>query len=329
MQDNIINGEEVNTEKNSLVDKLTLNDQENLDENDKSRLPSDRIMRKIFDVTHNLSTTLDLSNHNLIAIPEEILELSHLQNLYLNGNRLSTLPSNFFDKLPNLQWLDLRFNELKSIPSTYIGRHKFLRNLLLEGNNLRTLPLELGLINTMNGLNLRDNPLEFPPAEVIEKGTKEILKFFKEILYAKSGRKDPSEGSKDSINNNRKTSISSENDSTSEQLQQRMHDDRQLSSGKTRNRSTSIENEEFVGPVPKPVDLQRKGSSKKSLRSGGSRSGKSKSRQSKRIDISERIEDAEYKDSDKRLQKLMEHERRLALMRGMNEETDRILQKRR
>ena len=67
-----------------------------------------------------------------------------LQNLYLEGNELTTLPDELFDKLPNLQWLDLRRNYLIRLPTVYTGRHQNLRNLLLEGNNLRTLPLELG-----------------------------------------------------------------------------------------------------------------------------------------------------------------------------------------
>ena len=63
----------------------------------------------------------------------------------MEGNELTTLPDELFDKLPNLKWLDLRRNYLVRLPSVYTGRHQNLRNLLLEGNNLRTLPLELGL----------------------------------------------------------------------------------------------------------------------------------------------------------------------------------------
>ena len=76
----------------------------------------------------------------------QYMTMISLQNLYLEGNQLVSLPENFFDCLPNLQWLDLRSNYLASIPSTYIGRHQNLKNLLLESNELRTLPLELGNI---------------------------------------------------------------------------------------------------------------------------------------------------------------------------------------
>ena len=43
-----------------------------------------------------------------------------------------------------------------------------------------------GLLTTLSGLNLRNNPLEFPPAEVIERGTQTVLAFLREVLRAKS-----------------------------------------------------------------------------------------------------------------------------------------------
>ena len=68
-----------------------------------------------------------------------------LQYLYLEGNELTSLPDELFNKLPSLKWLDLRRNYIVRLPSVYTGRHQNLRNLLVEGNNLRTLPLELGI----------------------------------------------------------------------------------------------------------------------------------------------------------------------------------------
>lgn len=68
----------------------------------------------------------------------------------MEGNELTSLPDDFFDKLPNLSWLDIRRNYLVRLPSVYTGRHQNLRTLLVEGNNLRSLPLELGNINFIN-----------------------------------------------------------------------------------------------------------------------------------------------------------------------------------
>ena len=46
-----------------------------------------------------------------------------------------------------------------------------------------------GLVKTLHGLNITNNPLEFPPQDVIERGTYEIQKFLREMLQAKSSAK--------------------------------------------------------------------------------------------------------------------------------------------
>ena len=46
-----------------------------------------------------------------------------------------------------------------------------------------------GLIKSLHGLNISNNPLEFPPKDVLEKGTSEVLKFLRDMLQAKSAGK--------------------------------------------------------------------------------------------------------------------------------------------
>ncbi|KAL9983586.1 hypothetical protein ACROYT_G005781 [Oculina patagonica] len=125
------------------------------------------------------STTIDLSKKRLTQVPPEVLNLQQLEFLYLEGNAISSLPEELFDCLPNLRWLDLRNNRITEIPPI-IGKHRNLRNLLLEGNTIESLPLELGLLKSLSGLNLSNNPLEFPPSVIVEKGTQEVLKFLRE-----------------------------------------------------------------------------------------------------------------------------------------------------
>lgn len=43
-----------------------------------------------------------------------------------------------------------------------------------------------GLIKSLNGLNISNNPLHFPPVEVIEQGTQHILQYLREVLRVKS-----------------------------------------------------------------------------------------------------------------------------------------------
>lgn len=49
---------------------------------------------------------------------------------------------------------------------------RFLKTLLLEGNELVTLPVELSRLSHLTGLNLSNNPLQDPPKEVTDRGTK-------------------------------------------------------------------------------------------------------------------------------------------------------------
>ncbi|XP_067657076.1 leucine-rich repeat-containing protein 27-like isoform X4 [Haliotis asinina] len=154
----------------------------------KTRQQEEEVLQIIRQVEALGANTLDLSNKGLLHLPEEVLELKGLEYLYLEGNELAYLPEDFFSCLTNLKWLDLRRNYLSRLPSSSIGKHQHLRNLLLEGNNLRTLPLELGFVSTLNGLNITNNPLEFPPLEVLEKGTVEVLRFLTEMLEAKSAK---------------------------------------------------------------------------------------------------------------------------------------------
>ncbi|CAK8689517.1 unnamed protein product [Clavelina lepadiformis] len=127
------------------------------------------------------SPYLDLANRSMSSVPMELFILPHLKQLYLEGNILSELPDNFFDRLPALEWLDLRNNRLKSLP-TSIGRHQCLNNLLLEGNFLSHLPLQLGMTKSLTGLNLRGNPLVMPPQHIVDQGVYVILSYLYQEL---------------------------------------------------------------------------------------------------------------------------------------------------
>lgn len=85
----------------------------------------------------------DRSKEKLTKTPKELLTMTSLKMLFLEGNFLSLLPQDFFWKLPKLTWLDLRNNILEELP-TSIAFHENLENLLLSNNNLKKLPNELG-----------------------------------------------------------------------------------------------------------------------------------------------------------------------------------------
>ncbi|RVE52763.1 hypothetical protein evm_002636 [Chilo suppressalis] len=119
-------------------------------------------------------TVCDLSSSNLESFPE-ILDKSSVSVLYIQNNKIRSLPTDFFQSFPNLAYLDLRDNELTDIPAT-IQDHPNLAHLLLQNNRLSVLPNELGTVN-LKVLQLSGNPLTYPPRDIIKSGVKKILDF--------------------------------------------------------------------------------------------------------------------------------------------------------
>ncbi|CAI2730391.1 unnamed protein product [Schistosoma spindalis] len=122
------------------------------------------------------SCSLDLKNRNLKEIPDRISDLPNLQKLYVSDNCLRSISPDILSTLGQLRWLDLRDNSLTNIPPE-IKHLENLQTLLLDNNKIKTLPLELGLLNKLSVLHHRNNPIEFPPNEVLSRGTKHTLKF--------------------------------------------------------------------------------------------------------------------------------------------------------
>lgn len=252
--DNLDIGDNVDESSESEIDRLDLYSPglDSPTERGVAKTKKDEdLILKIIKQTRTLgSNTLELCDKKMLQIPRELLEMNNLEYLYLEGNELTSLPDDFFDCLPRLTWLDLRRNKLLRLPSVYTGRHNHLRTLLLEGNKLRSLPLELGLIKSLNGLNMSNNPIEFPPKDIMEKGTAEILKFLREMLQAKSSGQllngSPGNGS----------SSSSDDWDDGDDLQDYAKR-RQRTLALDDAKSTTTKSSDPFGPVPQPVALHR------------------------------------------------------------------------
>lgn len=145
---------------------------------------SKAILKSFENIAKNSFDVLDLNRNEIQQIPQglDVLDLSHLKYLYLEGNTICLLPGDFFTCLHSLEWLDLRNNKVQEIPRN-VGEHKNLKTLLLGRNRLTFLPDELGFIRTLTGLNLSNNPLKDPPQFVINRGVHAI----KHYLLAKLG----------------------------------------------------------------------------------------------------------------------------------------------
>lgn len=97
------------------------------------------------------------------------------QELFLSKNQIATLPT-AINKLQNLEILDISFNLLKQIDQ--IVHMPKLRVIILNGNKqLRRLPIELATCDSLTDISVDVDTVEYPPLEVLTRGTLDILQF--------------------------------------------------------------------------------------------------------------------------------------------------------
>ena len=112
----------------------------------------------------NLKSITLYDNYNLTELPEEICNLTNLQELCISNTTLIELPKNIYN-LKNLTKLDLRDNELKKIPKG-VYKLKNLKELNLGndgyGNNqIGELSKEIGNLIYLKRLNLSNHSDEY------------------------------------------------------------------------------------------------------------------------------------------------------------------------
>jgi internalin A len=106
---------------------------------------------------------LYLSLNELAELPESLGELSRLRELYLSMNEISNLPE-AIGSLGQLQVLDLSNNCLSVLPRS-IGGLLRLRSLNLSANRITDLPPAVFALQSLRELNLTDNCLKKLPAD--------------------------------------------------------------------------------------------------------------------------------------------------------------------
>ena len=98
-----------------------------------------------------------MSNNQLVGLPTSIQRLTKLEWLYLDGNKLTELPSEIGD-LRELRKLRVSNNQLVGLP-TSIHRLTKLEVLYLVGNKLTKLPAEIVDLRGLRVLWVSQNPL--------------------------------------------------------------------------------------------------------------------------------------------------------------------------
>jgi hypothetical protein len=102
---------------------------------------------------------LDVSNNKLSGtIPGSLGRLRSLEQLYLESNRIETLPEELF-QLANLTCLYLDSNALTGALSESLGNLKALKSLYINSNRLTSLPASLGDLVELTVLKVHSNQI--------------------------------------------------------------------------------------------------------------------------------------------------------------------------
>nr|WP_315184599.1 COR domain-containing protein [uncultured Flavobacterium sp.] len=140
-----------------------------------------------YSIINNLNslTALYLSD-NLIFNISFINNLKSLTNLNLSNNKISEIT--ILKELPQITHLNLENNQITNIYAlkdlTKLVYINLKENQITDIRPLLTLiqnDIPLNIKNQYSGLNIEQNPLEFPPLQTIKDGNKAIIRFFEKI----------------------------------------------------------------------------------------------------------------------------------------------------
>lgn len=151
-------------------------------------------------------THLDLSNRDIMVIPDEISRLKSLKKLNLSYNSISNIPlcicelpnlkelrlsRNLITKLPenfgqlrSLITVDISHNPLIELPES-IGDLQELDNLDISFCKLERLPFAFIRLLSLRNLSLEHNSFIFPPEKVIKRGLYATMHYLTEAKKRK------------------------------------------------------------------------------------------------------------------------------------------------
>jgi Leucine-rich repeat (LRR) protein len=116
---------------------------------------------------------LDVSENQLIRLPNQFEWLAKLTDLYLDKNCFSEFPSSIA-LLNKLIRLGLSNNQLTELPNVVYEWTKLVR-LNLSNNRLTDLPAGFNQLSKLEWLNLSDNSFTFIPQSVLKLPKLELL----------------------------------------------------------------------------------------------------------------------------------------------------------
>jgi len=102
---------------------------------------------------------IDLSDNQFTSVPLGLSRFSRLTELDLSGNKIPTLPDNFFNYLTSLEQLSVSRNNLTDVGSGF-GALSNLQLLALDWNNFSSIPVTaLAKNSELTSLTISHNPL--------------------------------------------------------------------------------------------------------------------------------------------------------------------------
>ncbi|XP_046357270.2 leucine-rich repeat-containing protein 28-like isoform X2 [Haliotis rufescens] len=138
------------------------------------------VLTETEDFTH--ITNLYLKRNCLTTLPQGISLLQNLVVLYLHSNKLAALPNTIGD-LSNLECLDVGANCLTCLPAS-IGRLAKLTSLKLAYNMVTHLPKSIGNLHQLVNLEAMNNRLRSLPLELFDCMNLEMLSVDSNQLHA-------------------------------------------------------------------------------------------------------------------------------------------------
>ncbi|KAI8867930.1 hypothetical protein GQ42DRAFT_164478 [Ramicandelaber brevisporus] len=124
-------------------------------------------------------TGLDFGCVGLTKLAPEVFLFDMISNLYLNHNKLSSIPKEI-SRCRQLTTLNVSGNQLTSLPPE-LGLCSRLRELLAFDNNISSLPYELGALHKLELFGLEGNPLHDPfKTLLLTSGTRGLIEHLRD-----------------------------------------------------------------------------------------------------------------------------------------------------
>ncbi|XP_078663411.1 uncharacterized protein LOC144906726 isoform X1 [Branchiostoma floridae x Branchiostoma belcheri] len=112
------------------------------------------------------------------TVPDDIGDLNQLRYLALSNNKLSDLPPTM-EKLKRLREVYLYENKFETFPEVLCSLPKLLV-VDIRNNRVSKIPNSLSRVSRLKRLVVAGNPLKYPPPDVCEKGSDDILAFLRD-----------------------------------------------------------------------------------------------------------------------------------------------------